>query len=203
MASDDLSQLGTLVGKPCWSAAAALNREWLVVLDLGERMRRSLRLANPTLNFQQRTYEGSHTIVIEGSWRLDGPDRVLATCLDVRQPTDRIQAALDELEGRLVVSADAPAPAHDLIVGFEGGYFLRAFVLEPLPPPAVSVPEGERSPPPSPRPPGSCWTVSTPEGQVKVGPHGDLKGSEGPQEPPPSGLKPGPKLALVESDYSV
>lgn len=199
-ASDDLTLLDELVGQSCWSAAAGLDREWLVVLDLGERVRRSLRLANPTLNFQQRTYEGSHAVVVEGTWRVDGPEQVIVSCLDTRQPTDRLQAGLQELEGRTVIGVDAAGPAHDLTLRFEGDFALRVFVLEPLPQPDVSVPEGQRPPPP-PKPPRSCWTVFTPSGSVRVGPHGRLGDPRAPE--PPSPKSPPPALSLVDDDGHV
>lgn len=193
--ADDLSLLGDLAGQSCWSAAAGLRRDWLIVLDLGERVRRSLRLANPVLSFQQRTYEGSHNVVVEGCWRLDGPDRVIATCLDVRAPNDRIEAALKELHGRTLTAARAEPPAHDLVLEFDGNFVLRAFVLEPLPAPATSVPEGERLPPPPP-PPRCCWTVWTPRGTVMAGPHGRLGDPKRPLGPP----SPSPRLSLVKED---
>lgn len=194
---EDISLLGDLVGQSCWSAAAGLDREWLVVLDIGERMRRSLRLANPALSFVQRTYEGSHAVVVEGCWRIDGPNQVVVSCLDVRTPTDRLQAGLDELKGRPVTAIEAAPPAHDLAVHFEGGFCLRAFVLEPLPPPAVSVPEGDRPPAPPPLPKAS-WTVFTPRGTVRAGPHGRLGD---PRVPPttPKGDD-GPRLSLVDEE---
>lgn len=166
------------------------------MLDLGERLRRSLRLANPILSFQQRTFEGSHGLIVEGCWRLDGPHRVIVSCLDVRAPTDRIRAGLEELEGRTLLEARAEPPGHDLVLRFDGGFSFRAFVLEPLPPPAISVPEGERPPPPPP-PPRPAWTVWTPSGTVIVGPHGRLGDPRVPHPDPPP---PGPRLALVDEE---
>lgn len=194
MTADDLDRLDELVGEACWSAKAGLDREWLVVLDLGDKVRRSLRLANPTLSFEQRTFEGSHAVVVEGTWRLDGPNGVIVSCLDSRYPTDRLDAGLAELVGRKVESAKAEGPAHDLEVRFEGGYVLRAFVLEPLPQPPVPVGEGGRPPKPPP-PPRACWTAWTPEGTVKVGPHGKLGDPRAPVPDPPSDR---PKLELVD-----
>ncbi|MEO1230358.1 MAG: hypothetical protein AAFZ18_15755 [Myxococcota bacterium] len=197
--ADDLSRLQELVGLRCWSAKAGLDREWLVVLDLGEKVRRSLRLANPTLNFQQRTYEGSHAVVVEGCWRIDGPGSVVTSCLDARHPTDRLQAGLEELEDLTVVGIEAQPPGHDLVVRFERDLCLRVFVLEPLPRPDASVPEGDRPPAP-PRPPRCCWTVFTPAGSVRVGPHGQLGD---PRSPHPDPKPPtGPNLSLVEDDPS-
>lgn len=197
MRADDLTLLDDLKDQVCWSAAAGLDREWLVVLDLGEKVRRSLRLANPTLSFEQRTYEGSHAVVVEGSWRVDGPDEVIVSCLDSRHPTDRLNAGLAELVGKRLISAVAEPPAHDLVLTFEGGLVLRAFVLEALPAPARSVPEGARSPAPPP-PPRTAWSAWTPTGMLKVGVHGRL-GELGPSgEPPPH---PGrPHLAVVDED---
>lgn len=194
-AADDLGRLEELVGRECWSAKAGLDREWLVVLDLGDKVRRSLRLANPTLSFEQRTFEGSHAVVVEGVWRVDGPDGVVVSCLDVRTPTDRLDAGLAELIGRKVESAEANPPAHDLRVRFEGGYVLHAFVLEPLPAPKVSVPEGG-PPPKPPRQPQACWTVWTPQGTVMVGPHGKLGDPKVPADPKPNGRR----LELVDVD---
>jgi hypothetical protein len=192
----DLAVLEDLEGERCWSAAAGLERDWLVVIDLGARQRRSLRLANPRLSFEQRTFEGSAGVVVEAAWRIDGPDRVLASCLDARAPADRVRAGLAELEGRVVTGARAPPPGRDLALELEGGLVFRVFVLEPWPPPPISVPEGERPPPPPP-PPRRAWMAWSPRGALVVGPHGRLGDPRGGlADPPPRG----PSLALVDDD---
>ncbi|MBX2813519.1 MAG: hypothetical protein KTR25_17005 [Myxococcales bacterium] len=198
--TDDLARVHELVGQRCWSAAAGSGQEWLVVLDLGERLRRQLRLANRSLSFQQRTYEGSHAVIVEGAWRLERENEVVVTCLDARSPTDRIQVGLKELEGRSVMAVEVQAPAHDLVLRFDQGVTLRVFVLEPLAASAVSVPEGERSLPTlPPRSPASCWRVYTPNGTLQVGPHGCLVVPEGPELPPEPN---GPKLSVIDGEGS-
>ena len=141
--SEDLVVLEDLQGQLCWSAAVGLSDSWLCVLDIGERQRRGLRLANSALSFLQRTYEGSYSLVIEGPWRIDSEVEVLGSCFEAREPDDRLQQALDNLVGQKIVSAKAESPAHDLELTFEDGLILRVFSLEPAPAAAVSVPQGE------------------------------------------------------------
>ena len=78
--------LQDLVGLRCFSAIAGSGVEFAFALHLGEKQRRFLRLANQRLSFLQRTYEGSHMLVVECTWRLDGPDGVIASCFDRAKP---------------------------------------------------------------------------------------------------------------------
>lgn len=192
--ADDPARLDELCGQRCWSAAAGLDKEWHLVVDLGTRERRSLRLANPLLSFEQRTFEGSHGVVVEGVWRLDGPEGVIASCLDARSPYDWVREGLERIEGLTLVSARAEPPGHDLELRFDGGFILRSFVLEPAPRQPEPVPGGERPRPPPP-PPGIAWAAWTPTGLLMVGPHGRLGD---PRSPSPS--PGGPRLALVDGE---
>src|SRR5688572_33495201 len=78
--------LSDLIGCRCFSAISGSGVEFAFALHLGEKQRRHLRLANQRLSFLQRTYEGSHTLVVECTWRIDGPDGVIASCFGRAKP---------------------------------------------------------------------------------------------------------------------
>lgn len=145
--------IGSLVGQPCWSAVAGDADDYALVLDLGEQQRRSLRLANPNLTFLQRTYEGSHSLLVECPWRVDAPFGVAVSCFDARRTDGRAKDALDQLAKRNVVAVEAEWPGYDLVVRFEDGWSLRAFAIE------TDDKSGRKN--------WHCWT---PDGLVVVGP---------------------------------
>lgn len=97
------------------------------VLHLGEKLRRSLRLANPRLTFLQRTYEGAYSLLVECAWRVDAPGHVVGSCWDV---PDVRRAALDRLVGQNAVTVRAEPPGYDLEMVFEDGHALRCLSVE-------------------------------------------------------------------------
>lgn len=147
------SILETLVSQPCWNAIAGRGPDYTLSLDLGSKERRSLRLANPTMSFLQRTYEGSHSVLVECPWRIDGPTAVEATCFDLADDEDVAKRALDQLAKRKVVAATANAPGRDLVIEFEDGWALRTLAIE-------VDPKSERN----------NWQCWTPVGSITVGP---------------------------------
>lgn len=149
--------LADLVAKRCFSAISGAGVEFAFILHLGDRQRRSLRLANPRLSFLQRTFEGSHTLLVECTWRVDGPEGVIASCLDEAKPAGPRDAALEELADRVVERVEVAAPGLDLTVRFEGGYTLLCFCTE--------VDEKQKR---------SNWTYAWPGGLATVGPRSRL-----------------------------
>ncbi|MEQ9499745.1 MAG: hypothetical protein RIT81_22895 [Deltaproteobacteria bacterium] len=143
----------SLVGQPCWSAVAGDADDYALVLDFGEKHRRSLRLANPELTFLQRTYEGSHSLLVECPWRIDAPFGVAVSCFDARREDGKAKDALDQLLGREVVAVDATWPGFDLTLRLTDGWAVRVFCIE------VDEKSGRKN--------WHCWT---PGGLVVVGP---------------------------------
>lgn len=170
--------LGELEGLPCFSTIVGGADDYALVLDLGEKRRRSLRLANPRLSFLQRTFEGDSGLLIECPWRIDAEDQVIASCFDRRGEGERGSEAVNDLVERTVLEATAEAPGWDLVVRLSGGWTVRAFALEPAPRPPrlqpASAGEKPRVEPPAARAPRSNWAVWTPAGSMVVGPGGQL-----------------------------
>ncbi len=125
--NDVRSLVADAQGKECWSVLATESGDDALVLDFGEKQRRSLRLANPALSFVQRTYEGEFSFLVECVWRLDGGEGVIATSLD----EDRAHAVrtrkMRVLEGRALREARVENEGYDLTLIFDGGYALRCF----------------------------------------------------------------------------
>ena len=144
--------LDRVSGEQCWSVIVGSDADFPFVLHLGEKLRRSLRLANPRLSFLQRTYEGSISLLVECAWRLDGPDRVIASCWD---PPEVRREALENVVDQAVTVVRAEPPGYDLQVAFESGYALRCLSVET---------DVER--------PRDNWHLYTPEALLRVGPRG-------------------------------
>ncbi len=125
-----LEKLAQLPGVSCWSVMVGGAEDPALVLDFGKRRRRSLRLANPSLSFLQRTFEGEWSLLVECHWRLDGPKHVVASCCDALQPEPKTMPTLAEIEGLEVLRAHTAAPGFDLSLQFVDGHCLRCFATE-------------------------------------------------------------------------
>lgn len=163
------AMLASAEGERVFSAVAGPKGDYTLSLELGERRRRSLRLANPRFSFVRRTYEGAFSFLIECPWRLDAPDRVLHTSFLLLEREAPSQLVLDELEGLRLESAQAEPQGWDLVLAFEGGYRLRCVSLEP---------SGKRQ--------RHDWSFWCPGGSAVVGPRGAI------QFPPPDDEGPDP-----------
>lgn len=156
-----------LIGRRCFAAIGGRDVEFAFILHIGEQEKRSLRLSNPRLSFLERTFEGSHTLLVECTWRIDGPEGVCASCLDAAKPVGPRDDALAELVDRAIERVSVEAPGFDLALAFEGGYTLRVFASE--------VDEKAKR---------SNWIYAYPGGRAICGPRSRVW-IEAPPPPPP------------------
>lgn len=144
--------LDSAVGLPVWSAIAGSGQNYSLSLEIGERARRPVRLSNPSLSFVKRTFEGSHSLVIDCPWRLLEADRLVWSAFAAFDPRSGFGGELAALNNRTIEAIEVLAPLADLVVRFSGDLVLTAFALE------------TRA-----KPPRSNWTYSCPSGTVLVG----------------------------------
>lgn len=144
-----------VIGKECWSIMASERTDFVIVLELGEKVRRELRLANPRLSFLQRTHEGEYSFLVECTWRLDGPGGVAVSCWDPNGLGGTMMGGLSELEGRRVTGVAVDHAGLDLTLTFEEGWVLRCLSTET----DLKHKRGN-------------WSFWAPEGLVSVGPRG-------------------------------
>ncbi len=164
--------LEALNGQTCLSVISDAGDEYTIVVHLGEKQARSLRLANPRLSFLKRTFEGSHSVLIECPWRLQDESAVLTSSFD---EGERRQEALSKIEGQTIESATASGVAQDLALSFSSGLSLHAFCAE------VRLSKiGDA-------PVRGNWSAHWPGGSVEVGPRGILTPS--PQPPKDEGAE--------------
>lgn len=133
MGTDDrelLELLAQVKDKTCWSVLASERTDYVIVLEAGEKLRRSMRLANPRLSFLQRTFEGEYSFLIECAWRLDGPRGVVVSCYDPNGLGGTMLGGLAELEGRVIEDVAARHAGRDLELTFAGDYVLRCLSTE-------------------------------------------------------------------------
>lgn len=150
-----LELLEGAVGQTLWSAVTGPRGNYVLSLELGAQQRRSMRLANPRLSFLKRTFEGSHSFLIECPWRVDAPDRVLVSAFDAFSKDAPPIHEIGELTDRVVEAVEVNPPAWDLVLRLSGGAVLRCFAVE------VSR-----------RPERNNWAYWSPEGPVVIGPSG-------------------------------
>jgi hypothetical protein len=112
----------TLVNQICWHVSAGGATVPSFQLVMGTRIPRRAPLENLAQPQEFRLNQGSHSLLVWCSWRLQKPDRVLATSDDV----DSI-GALDGLVGAGVVAVRCSPPAWDLELQFTNGLLLVVF----------------------------------------------------------------------------
>lgn len=197
--------LSQLEGAECFSTLVGSGEDYALVLDIGDRKRRSLRLSNPRLSFLQRTYEGASGLLVECPWRIDTPDGVAASCFDDRSPGGRGATAVQDLASKTVISAVTEAPGYDLVLRFSEDWVLRIFALETAWMPHKAPLRSERSMARDEDSPGSVtrksprnWSVWTPGGSLGVGAHGHLEGpTDAPEPSPSSAIDPDPPIDIA------
>lgn len=119
-----------LVGQPAWSAIIGPKGDYVLSIELGEKQRRQMRLANPRLSFLQRTYEGAHNLLIECPWRLDGPRGVVTTAFEAIDHAGPQLLELGEIVDHEIEKVEVTPPGYDLCLRFTGKFVLRAFAVE-------------------------------------------------------------------------
>jgi hypothetical protein len=154
-------RLSTAVGQIVWSGVVGPRGDSVIALELGEKLRRAVRLSNPDLSFVHRTFEGSHRFVIECPWRLDGPDGVVATSSALMSRDAPPSLELAELAQRTVEHAASGPLGLDLEIVFSGGYRLHCLATE-IGKAAAGRKRGN-------------WSYWCPEGSAGVGPGGQIQ----------------------------
>ncbi|MFO0722882.1 MAG: hypothetical protein U1E65_03795 [Myxococcota bacterium] len=145
--------LDSAVGLPVWSASAGPGPSYALSLELGEQVRRPVRLSNPSLSFVKRTFEGSHSLIVECPWRLLEGDRLLWSAFAAFDPKSGFGGELAALQGHLLEGIEVVGPMCDLELRFSGDLTLSAFALETRQ-----------------KPPRINWSFASPLGAVSVGP---------------------------------
>lgn len=158
-----------LIGLECWSVIGGTKDDLTLVLDMGNKQPRSLRLANRKLSFEQRTFEGSAGLFIQCPWRLESATSVIASCYDSGVENGPLADGWGDLEGQRVQAIETGPPGWDLSVRFENDRTLRAFCLE--------VDERRRS---------GNWFLWGDHGTLDVGPRSRMVIAQAvPEEEPP------------------
>ena len=157
-------RLAPIVGQRIWSAIAGPQGDYVLSLEVGEQVPRSMRLANPRLSFLKRSFEGEFGFLFECPWRLDGPDRVLVSYLGLigrRDPP--LSDDIRELNDRVIERVEVIGPGWDLALHLADGAVLRAFSAE------VDVRRKRNN-----------WAFWSPEGPLTVRPGGRIAEREAP-----------------------
>jgi hypothetical protein len=151
--------LRDLIGQPCLSVLGSLGEP--LVIDLGERRRRSLRLKNPRLSFEKRTYEGSAGLLIDCAWALDGPQGRVMTSLETT--IHEGPPLVEVLQGDRIKKISLPAPGMDLVIDWKSGHRLTVLALRV-----------------DPRARRDNWAVWSPRGSFTIGPGGRIRAPKAP-----------------------
>jgi hypothetical protein len=173
------------VGQGIWSAVSGPQGNYVLSLEIGEKRRRATRLGNPKLSFVKRTFEGSHSLLVECPWRIDGRGGVLRSSFEAFERDANPVAEIGELIDHTVEGVELILPGGDLILSLSEGTILRCFALEVRR-----------------RPLRRNWTYWCPEGSLSAGPAGRLMegGAADPRPPAPLEEADGDPPVVVDED---
>lgn len=96
-------------------------------ISIGNRIRRSQRLANPLLSGDQRQFVGEYTLYVECVWRLDSPSAVLVGAFDETVGRSPVVGAMSSVLNQPIQTVDLSYPALDLVMTFANGMRLTIF----------------------------------------------------------------------------
>jgi len=127
LAEDLLTQLRSLIGKPCWAFYAGESTGPDVIFDFGRKIPRTVPLLNRHLTEEQRYYEGEVSLYITCAWRLDSESEVICGSTDSAAEDGPMVRGLRALVGRTVESTEIVTPGFDLTLRFNGNLALKIF----------------------------------------------------------------------------
>jgi hypothetical protein len=110
------SWVATVVGMPC--SAVSTDGEQMVSLHFGEHS-----------DTVEGDIEADRTITLEGAWRVEHGDEVIAGSVD---PDEERVEALEELVGRQLERFEVSRPGYDLSLFLEDGYVVRCFPIDSI-----------------------------------------------------------------------
>lgn len=99
---------------------------WDVRLGVGSFITAEFGDVVPPKKARQRAHGAWHLWIMHAAWRIEQGDTMLVASED-RRP--KLEAAVENLNGRPLVSLDILAPSLDTLFGFDGGMSVRLFPL--------------------------------------------------------------------------
>ncbi len=137
MSSSNTSQPGSILdvrevldgmtGEICWSIKAGKGTGTHVSVDVGAKVRRRMRIPNPSLTAEQREFKGECGFIVYSAWRLDGLEEVVGGCWESNEKDGPMLTTLAQLVGRRIEGYELRGPALDLDLHLEGGLIFRIF----------------------------------------------------------------------------
>jgi len=99
---------------------------WDVRLGVGSFITAEFGNVVPPKRARQRAHGEWHLWIMHAAWRIEQGDTTLAASED---PRPKLKAAVENLNGRSLLSLDILAPSLDTLFGFDGGLWVRLFSL--------------------------------------------------------------------------
>ena len=126
---DFLRSLQKMRHQQCWSIIAGEGVGAEITIDLGDHIPRQYSLENTFLTEEQCTNEGSYSLHVFCSWRLDSKTGIICGSNDPNTNDGILVTGLEKLVGQTICNVEVIAPAYDLILEFDD-YVLRLFCDE-------------------------------------------------------------------------
>jgi hypothetical protein len=110
--------------KSCWYVSCGGSVGTTFQLVLGEKILRSVPVANPAHSDDFRHFEGEANLLVWCTWRLDSADAPLTSSDDA---VEHVEKVLERLVGQTVVDVRVDLPGWDLHLDFTEGARLHIF----------------------------------------------------------------------------
>lgn len=147
-----VAAIRAVVKKPCWNVSAGGLAGKSFSLAFGTKVPRSRPLNNPEATEDYRLFHGELTLLVWCSWRLDGPNEVIAS--GDQEPEIFAPRLRRALIGSAVSTAEVRSAACDLRIEFDGNFVLHVF-CDRMPEPDID---------------GDNWQIESADRVVAAGP---------------------------------
>jgi hypothetical protein len=108
-----------IVGEQCWSIVAGPGAGSVILLDLGAKLPREVKLRNSALTEEQRAYEAPYSIHVWCSWRVEQSGRVVGSWNALPDEDWWVRSGLHLLQGRRLTRYELGEPVPDLKLVFD------------------------------------------------------------------------------------
>jgi hypothetical protein len=125
--ADLSSALEELIGMECWSVVGGRGAGSVILVGLGERVRRDREIANPLLTEEERQFDPLFSFMIWCSWRVEMLGKVVGSWLALTETGELEPTGALGLKGRRLTGFHLDDPIPDLHLDF-GDLRLSLFV---------------------------------------------------------------------------
>jgi hypothetical protein len=122
------SALHELIGLTCWATVYGRGNEHSLLLEIGQKIRRTRRISKGYLGRLSRVYKGEYRFFIQScAWRIENSSDFLCTSQSSRRRGGETASATAKIVDSPIVACGLTDMTEDPVMLFANGLKLRAF----------------------------------------------------------------------------